>query len=196
LIKEVENIERYYETRVLASGSTLPYKAPAVHFGSRLPMCATVIDHDSSSAALQSTADMSTRWSLSRWTISLTVLLEKTWCSNRIHKMRPICLLEGDFNYYNKTNFAHRMLALAREKEQIPIKCFAKKGSNCINAIMTKKCPVMNYAPIIIPRILEGTILGDCYDRVAPPPASIALQSFGVPPPAIRVLFLAMQTMR
>jgi hypothetical protein len=62
LIKEVEIIERYYEARVLASGLMLPYKAPAVHFGSRLPMRATVIDHDSSSTALQSTADMSTPW--------------------------------------------------------------------------------------------------------------------------------------
>ncbi len=62
LIKEVENIERYYEARVLASSLTLPYKAPAVHFGLRFPVRATVIDHDSSSMALQSTADMSTRW--------------------------------------------------------------------------------------------------------------------------------------
>jgi hypothetical protein len=59
LIKELENIERYYEARVLVSGSMLPYKAPAVHFGSRLPMPATVIDHDSS--ASQSTKEMSTQ---------------------------------------------------------------------------------------------------------------------------------------
>ncbi len=43
---------------------------------------------------------------------------------------------------------------------------------------------------------IGGNNFGDCYDRVAHPPATIALQSFGVPPPAIRVLLLAMQTMR
>jgi hypothetical protein len=62
LIKEAENIEPYYDARVLASSSTLPYKAPAVHFGLRSPMHATVIDHNSSSAASQSTTDMSMRW--------------------------------------------------------------------------------------------------------------------------------------
>jgi hypothetical protein len=30
------------------------------------------------------------------------------------------------------------MLASAQEKDQIPIECFAKKGSNCINAVMIK----------------------------------------------------------
>jgi hypothetical protein len=60
LIKKVENIEGYYEARVLPSGSTLLYKALTVHFGSRLPMNAMVIDHDSSSMASQSTTDMST----------------------------------------------------------------------------------------------------------------------------------------
>ncbi len=44
---------------------------------------------------------------LSRWGIGLTVLLKKTRGNNKIHKMCAICLLEGDFNYYNKTIFAH-----------------------------------------------------------------------------------------
>ncbi len=46
------------------------------------------------------------------------------------------------------------------------------------------------------PTCIGGNDFGDCYNRVAHPPASIALQSFGVPPPAIWVLLLAMQTMR
>ena len=52
--------------------------------------------------------------------------------------MRAICLLEGNFNCYNKTIFARQMLASAQEKDQIPIECFAKKGSSCINAVMMK----------------------------------------------------------
>ncbi len=41
---------------------------------------------------------------------------------------------------------------------------------------------------------ISGNDFGDCCDRVAHPPASIALQSWGVPHPAIKVLLLAMQT--
>jgi hypothetical protein len=88
------------------------------------------------------------------------------------------------------------MLALAREKEQIPIECFAKKGSNCINAVMTKIMFCDESRTHHHPTCIGGNNFGDCYDRVAHPPASIALQSFGIPPPAIRVLLLAMQTMR
>ncbi len=43
---------------------------------------------------------------LSRWGVGLTVLSEKTPSNNNIHKMRAICLLKGDFNYYNKLIFA------------------------------------------------------------------------------------------
>jgi hypothetical protein len=61
IIKEVENIERYINAKVLAGGWTLTPKTLAVHFGSKSPVC-TVMDNDSSSAALHSTADMSSRW--------------------------------------------------------------------------------------------------------------------------------------
>jgi hypothetical protein len=46
------------------------------------------------------------------------------------------------------------------------------------------------------PLCIGGNDFGDCYDQVAHPPASIALQSWGIPLPAIRVLLLAMQTMK
>ncbi len=61
IIKEVENIERYINAKVLAGGLPLTPKTLAVHFGSKSPV-PTVVDNDSSSAALHSTADMSTRW--------------------------------------------------------------------------------------------------------------------------------------
>jgi hypothetical protein len=84
LIKEVENIKRYYEARVLASGLTLSYKGPAVRFGSRLPVHATVIDHNSSSAALQSTADMSTRWVPPRGMTRIMTITTLTLSSGRM----------------------------------------------------------------------------------------------------------------
>jgi hypothetical protein len=59
IIKEVENIERYFNAKVLATSSTLTPKTLAVHFGSRLPS-RTGIDTDCSGAARDSTVDMST----------------------------------------------------------------------------------------------------------------------------------------
>ena len=89
------------------------------------------------------------------------------------------------------------MLASAQEKDQISIECFAKKGSICINVVMTKVmfCDESrtHHHPTTC---IGGNDFGDCYDRIAHPPASIALQSFGIPCAAIRVLLLAMQTMR
>jgi hypothetical protein len=56
--------------------------------------------------AAKLTACSRKRIPLSRWGISLTILLEKTCHDNRINKMQAICLLEGDFNYFNKTIYA------------------------------------------------------------------------------------------
>jgi len=75
---------------------------------------------------------------LLRWTVGLTVLLEKTWGHNKIHKMRGIVLVECDFNWYMMIVIAWRRLKSAQGKDQVPLECFAKKGSNCINAVMKK----------------------------------------------------------
>jgi hypothetical protein len=71
-----------------------------------------------------------------------------------------------------------------------------KKGSNCINAVMTKifichKSRIHHHDACI-----AGNDFGDCYDRAAHPIAALLLHSFGVPQPAINVLLEAMETMR
>jgi hypothetical protein len=43
---------------------------------------------------------------LVRWGIGLTVLLEKIMGNVFVHKLRTICLLEADFNWWNKLIFA------------------------------------------------------------------------------------------
>jgi hypothetical protein len=75
---------------------------------------------------------------LAQWGIGLTMLLEKVAGNNFIHKLRAICLLEADFNWINKIIFAKQMIGLALANNLIPGKCFSRKGSNCINAVMTK----------------------------------------------------------
>jgi hypothetical protein len=62
MIQEVENLEHYYEAKVLADGLMMTPKALAMHFGLRSAMRATVRDHNGLSTALHSTVDMSARW--------------------------------------------------------------------------------------------------------------------------------------
>jgi hypothetical protein len=48
--------------------------------------------------------------SLARWGEGLTVLLEKIIGNVFVHKLRAICLLEANFNWWNKLIFAKRMM--------------------------------------------------------------------------------------
>ncbi len=106
--------------------------------------------------------------------------------------MQAIVLLEGNFNYYMRLIFARRMMILAQDKGQIPIKCFAKKDSSCVNAVMTKIMMCDESRIHHHPMCIGGNDFGDCYNRVAHPPASIALQSWGVAQAPIQILLLAM----
>ena len=73
-----------------------------------------------------------------RWRIGLTVLLEKISSNNFIHKLRAIFLFKTNFNWINIIIFARHMIGSAPEQNLIPGKCFSKKGSNCIDAVMNK----------------------------------------------------------
>ncbi len=75
---------------------------------------------------------------LAHWGIGLTMLLEKIVRNNFIRKLRAMCLIKANFNWINKIIFARRMIGLALEQNLIPGKRFSKKGSNCIDAVMTK----------------------------------------------------------
>jgi hypothetical protein len=133
---------------------------------------------------------------LARWSVGLTVLLEKIRGNYFLNKMRAICLLEGGFNYFNETIFACRMMAAAQEKGQIPVKCYAKKGSNCVNAVIKKIIYCDELQTHHHPTCIGENDFGNCYNCIAHPPSSIALQSWGVSLKAIGILLLAMQTMR
>ncbi len=110
--------------------------------------------------------------------------------------MHAICLLKADFNWLNKIIYARRMMNSTLDKNLIPLECFAKKGSNCVNVVMTKIMYCDKSRTHHHPTIVLGNDFADCYDRVALPVGSVALQSFGIPIEAVWVLLLAMQTMR
>ncbi len=133
---------------------------------------------------------------LTHWGIGLTVLLEKVVGNNFVHKLRAICLLKADFNWINKIIYAKRIIGFALENNLIPGECFSKKGSNCINAVMTKIF-ICNESRIHHHNAcLMGNNFSDCYDRAAHPMAAISLRCFGIPQPAINLLLETMETMR
>ena len=133
---------------------------------------------------------------LDRWGIGVTVLLEKICGNNYAHKLRAICLLEADFNWWNKLVFARRMMKLAKEKGVIPEESFAKQGSHVNNALMAKTFFADISKVLHWPAALGGCDFGDCYDRAAHGPASIGLQAWGITPKTVSVLLKAMMTMQ
>jgi hypothetical protein len=126
----------------------------------------------------------------------LTVLLEKIIGNVFAHKLRAICLLEANFNWWNKLIFAKRMMHQAVCDGSIPQKCFAKKNSHCNNAVLTKQFFCDSSRSLHHLTGLGECDFGDCYNRAAHPPTSIALQSWGIPQPAICILLSSMRKMQ
>jgi hypothetical protein len=113
-----------------------------------------------------------------------------------VHKLCVICLLEANFNWWNKLIFAKQMMQQASEAGSIPQECYAKKQSHCIFAVLTKQLFCDSSHVLHHPVGLGKCNFGDCYDQAANPPTSIALQSWGIPKSAIQVLLSTMQTMQ
>ncbi len=88
------------------------------------------------------------------------------------------------------------MIGSALVNNLIPGECFKKKGSNCINAVMTKVFICDETRIHHHDACIAGNDFGDCYDWAAHPIAAILLQCFGVPQPAINVLIESMETMQ
>ena len=111
----------------------------------------------------------------------VTVLLEKIADVTFVNKLRAIYLFEADFNYWTKLDFAQRTMKKAREDDGILDNVYAKKGSHCDDATMSKV--FFYYLSRIMrhPSAITEADLGECYDRMEHPPTSIAMQSWGVP---------------
>jgi hypothetical protein len=133
---------------------------------------------------------------LARWGKGLTVLLEKILGNVFVHKLQAICLLEADFNRWNKLIFAKRMMQQAVKEGSIPQECFAKKHSHCNYAMLTKQFFCDSSHVLHYPVRMGECDLGDCYDQAAHIPTSIALQAWGIPQLVIRVLLSSIQTMQ
>jgi len=88
------------------------------------------------------------------------------------------------------------MMQQAIQDGSIPQECYAKKYSHCNYAVLMKHFFCDSSRVLHHPTGLGECNFGDCYDRAAHPPTSIARQSWGIPKPAIRVILNTMQTMQ
>ena len=133
---------------------------------------------------------------LERWLNGLTVMLEKERGNINIEKLRAICLFEADLNWVLKVIYAKRTMKNARNQNLLEPELFAVAGQSAPNATMAKimfadvcRTQHRNFA-------VASVDLGQCYDAVNHAFCSIALQAFGVPLKAIRLILLTLQTMK
>lgn len=131
-----------------------------------------------------------------RWSVGLTVLLEKIAGVALVHKLRAILLMEGDFNMHNRLIFGNRMMECAREAGLIPEEQYAEKESDGQDGAWLKRL----FADISRQlRIVMGIVSADaeqCYDRIAHAFASLVFQAFGVWITAVCALLLTIQRMK
>jgi hypothetical protein len=125
----------------------------------------------------------------------LTVLLEKVFGNIYIDQMRAICLLEANCNWLNKFVFAKQMMDKAFQGEIIPAEQFAKRGSEATEGVLTSGlfCDIAWALHKTV--AIESVDLANCYDAIAHPIASIALQSFKVCKVMVGMMLYVLKTM-
>ena len=132
---------------------------------------------------------------LERWGHSLTVLLEKEFGNIYIEKMRAICLMEADFNWLNKLVFAKRMMNQAYDAGLVPDEQFAKASTQASYGVLCKVLFCDMIRALHVTAGIPSVDLGNCYDAVAHPIASIAMQALKVPLLTIVLSLSVLQTM-
>jgi hypothetical protein len=119
---------------------------------------------------------------LDRWKSGLTVLIEKVAGNIFVDKLRAICLLEADFNWWLKLIFARRMMEDIRAHNMIPVEQIATTGRSAIDGAMVKQIGFYDCANTLhITAKLDSIDAQQCYDCVTHSTASIGLQAHGIP---------------
>ena len=133
---------------------------------------------------------------LDRWGAGLTVLIEKEFGNIYLEKMRAIVLLEADMNWLNKLVFAKRMMDRAYDQGLVPVDQFARRGTQAAHGVLCKAlfCDMVRALHVVAG--IPSVDLGNCYDAVAHPIASIALQAFMVPVAMVVMSLTVLQSMQ
>ncbi len=149
-----EDFQHFWQTARERTGSSYS----SLHFGHYITasFCPDLLDLRAAKLSICACIGVP----LARWGKGLTILLEKILGNLFVHKLRAICLLEVDFNWWNKLIFAKRLMQQAVKEGSIPQECFAKKNSHCNHAVLTKLffCDSLQY--FITPQAWLTAILG------------------------------------
>jgi hypothetical protein len=133
---------------------------------------------------------------LDRWREGVTVLLEKIAGNNRIDKLRAICLLEADFNWWLKVHFARRMTHRMRQTGVLPVEQGAASGKTALDSSLSKQF-FFDQANVLHQTVaVTSTDAANCYDAVNHAAGSLALQAMHVPLMVVKCYLLCIQTMR
>jgi hypothetical protein len=103
--------------------------------------------------------------------------------------------MEADFNWLNKLIFAKRMMDQAYDIRNVPLEQFAKRGTQAAYGVLCKVLFCDYVRSLHIVAGIPSVDLGNCYDAVSYPIASIALQAFCVPLLTVVLALSVLQTM-
>ena len=133
---------------------------------------------------------------LKRWCEGVNVLLEKIAGNSHIDKLRAICLLEADFNWWLKVIFARRMMSHMMLTGILPPEQGATKGKTPLDTSLLKQL-FYDQANILHEDCSSSSTDAEyCYDAVNHAACSIAMQAVGVPINMVRCYLTSVQTMQ
>jgi hypothetical protein len=144
--------------------------------------------------AAKLTLAASTNIPLARWGNGFMVLLKKMFGNIYLDKMRAICLLEANYNWLNKFLFAKQMMDKVFQGDIIPAEQFAKWGSQATEGVLTSGLFCDIAWALCKTAAVESVDLANCYDSVAHPITSIALQSFKVRKVMVAMILYVLKT--
>ena len=134
---------------------------------------------------------------LERWSVGLSVMLEKKPGVIEVDKLRAILLMEADFNFANQLYFGKRLTASAEEHGVIPDDTFGSRKDN--SSIEVSLCRLLFFD--LIRQLKFNAVLGSydaqsCYDRVVHSFTSMAARAMGIPMKIINTMLSAIQMMQ
>jgi hypothetical protein len=109
--------------------------------------------------------------------------------------MWAICLLEANYNWFNKFVFAKQMMDKAFEGDIIPAEQFAKRESQATEGVLTSALLCNIFQALHKTVAIDSVDLAYCYDAVAHLIASISLQSFKVCKVMVAMMLYVLKTM-
>jgi hypothetical protein len=135
-------------------------------------------------------------YALNRWKKGIDVMIPKKNNSLRAEQLRTIVLMEADFNFLNKLA-GKRIMANAEQSGSIADEQFgSRKSKSAINHAINKQLAL----DIMRQQKKKFTLVildaKGCYDRIAPPIASISLKRQGTPSSYVMMLFSTIREMK